>query len=66
MNTEGQDMETYQIFLVPMGNTKITEELELQPRKYSVIPNNKKEKARDDLDDGEKRTKYLESPSDKI
>ena len=29
-------METYRIFVVPMGNTKNTEELELQPRKDSV------------------------------
>ena len=32
-------METYQIFVVPMGNTKITEELELQGRNHSVTPN---------------------------
>ena len=32
-------METYKIFLVPMGNNKITEELELQECNYSVTPN---------------------------
>ena len=42
MNTEVQEMEKNQIFVVPMGNTKITEELELQARNYSVTPNNKK------------------------
>ena len=41
MNTESQSMETYQIFVVQMGNTKITEELELQAHKDSVKPNNK-------------------------
>ena len=45
--------ETYQIFLVPVGNTKLTEELELQGRKDSVTSNNKKEKPRYDLDDEE-------------
>ena len=35
-------METYQIFVVPMGDTKITEELELQARNDSVTPNNNK------------------------
>ena len=30
MNIEGQEMETYQIFVVPMGNTKITEEIDFQ------------------------------------
>ena len=28
MNIEGQEMETYQIFVVPMVNEKNTEELE--------------------------------------
>ena len=32
-------MVTYQIFLVPMGDTKITEELELQAHNNSVTPN---------------------------
>ena len=31
MNIEGQDMETYQLILVPMSNTKITEELYFNP-----------------------------------
>ena len=31
MNTEGQDMETYQIFLALMGNAKFTEELKFHP-----------------------------------
>ena len=42
MDTEGQEIETYQIFLVPMGNTVITEVLELQARNDSVTPNNNK------------------------
>ena len=28
MNIEGQEMETYQFFVVPIGNAKITEETE--------------------------------------
>ena len=28
MNIEGQDMETDQLFVVPIGNAKITEEIE--------------------------------------
>ena len=32
MNIEGQDMETYQIYLIPMGKVKITEELKFHPR----------------------------------
>ena len=39
MNTEGQEMETYQIFLFPMGNTKVTEELEIQARNDLVTAN---------------------------
>ena len=39
-------METYQIFLVPMVNTKITEKMEFQPR-TPVLKN----QAREDLDD---------------
>ena len=39
MNNEGQDMETYQIFVFPMGNNKITEELELQACNDSVTQN---------------------------
>ena len=65
MNTKGQDMEIYQISLVPMGNNKITEELELQGPKDSVTPNNKIEKARDYLDDKES-PKYSVSTIDKI
>ena len=44
MNTEGQEMETYQIFVVPMGNTKITEELDFKACNYSVKPNIKEKK----------------------
>ena len=51
INTEGQEMESYQIFVVPVVNTKIAEELDLQVPKDSVTLNNKKEKLRDDLDD---------------
>ena len=32
MNIEGQEMETYQFFLVPIGNAKITEEIDFHPR----------------------------------
>ena len=32
MNIEGQEMETYQFFVVPIGNAKITEETEFYPR----------------------------------
>ena len=39
MYNEGQEMETYQIFVLPMGNTKITEEPELQACNDSVTPN---------------------------
>ena len=42
MNTEGQDMETYQIFLVPKCNNKITEELDLKACNDSVTPNIRK------------------------
>ena len=45
-------METYQIFVFPVGNTKITEELELQSNDDSVTPNIKK-KSRNCLDDEE-------------
>ena len=45
-------METYQIFLVPMGNTNITEELGLKACNDSVTPNINK-KSRDDFDDEE-------------
>ena len=39
INTEVQQMETYQIFVFPIGNTKITEELQLQSNDDSVTPN---------------------------
>ena len=35
-------METYQIFVVLIGNTKMIEELEIQALNDSVTPNNKK------------------------
>ena len=60
MNIEVQVMEIYQIFLVPMGNAKITEELEFQPR-AAVL----KYLARQDLDDKE-ALKDSEAPSDTI
>ena len=56
-------METYKMFLVPMGNNKITEELELQECNYSVTPNIKGGGSRGYLDD-EEPTKDLESPRD--
>ena len=46
MNIEGQYMETCQIFLFPMGNAKITEELEFHPISPVL-----KFQAREDLDD---------------
>ena len=36
MNTESQDMETYQIFLFPISNNKTTEEPDIQARNYPV------------------------------
>ena len=48
MNIEGQKMETYKIFVVPMGNEKNTQEVEFQPR-ATVI----KYQARKDLDNKE-------------
>ena len=41
-------MEKYQIFVVPMGNTKITEEPEFQAPTGSAAPSNKIEKSRGD------------------
>ena len=35
-------METYKIFMVPMVNNKITEELEFQAHNDSVTPNDMK------------------------
>ena len=46
-------METYQIFVVPEGNTRTMEEPELQARNDPVTPNIKGVKARDDFDDEE-------------
>ena len=44
MNIEGQDLETYQFFVVRIGNLKITEEIEFHPRapvlKYHQEPSN--------------------------
>ena len=48
MSIEDQEMETYQIFLVPMGNTKTTEYIEFHPR-APVLKNQEME----DLDDKE-------------
>ena len=53
MNIKGQEMETYQIFFVPMGNTNITEKPEISYPKNSETPINNIEKSRDDLDDKE-------------
>ena len=64
MNTEGQEMETYKIFVVLMGNTKITKYSDIKGTKYSVTPNNNKEKEMDDLDDKE-APNYSILPSDK-
>ena len=32
MNIKGQDMKTYQFFVVAIGNEKIIEEIEFRPR----------------------------------
>ena len=40
MNNEGQEMETYQIFVFLMGNTKASEVIYLQARDNSVTPCN--------------------------
>ena len=58
-------METYTTFVVPMGNTKFTKELELQARNDSVTLNNKKEKSRDYLNN-EETIKDSESTSENI
>ena len=42
IDTEGQEMETYQIFVVPMRHTNITEELGIQALNDSVTSNDKK------------------------
>ena len=65
MNTEGEEMETYHIFVVLMGNTIITKEPDLQEPQDSETPNIKIEKERDDLDYKE-APKDSVSPSDKI
>ena len=65
MNTEGQQMEKYKSFVVPMVNNKITGELESQAPKDPATKNNKIEKSRYDLDDKEAPKESL-SPSDKI
>ena len=38
MSNEGQEMETYQTFVFPMGNNKITQELWFQSPKGSLSP----------------------------
>ena len=48
MNIEGQEMETYQFFVVPTGNAKITEEPEFHPIALLL-----KYQARENLDDKE-------------
>ena len=53
-------MKTYQIFVVPMGDAKITEELEFYPR-ATVL----RYKARNDLYD-KGAPKYSVAQSDKI
>ena len=60
MNIKVQEMETYQIFVVPMGNTKITEEIEFHPR-ATVL----KHQAREYFYDKE-APKYSVAPSDNI
>ena len=52
MNIEGQEMETYQLFLVSMGNEKITEGTEFHQRAPVL-----KYQAREDL-------YYKEAPKD--
>ena len=42
MNNENQEMKKYKIFLVPMGNNKITWELELKACNDSVTTHIKK------------------------
>ena len=64
INTEVQETNSFQIFVVSMGNTKITEELDLQGYKNTMKQNIRK-KGRNYLDN-EEATKNSESPSDKI
>ena len=44
-------METYKFFVVPIGNTKIKKQPDIQVPNYSVTPNNNMEQLRDDLYD---------------
>ena len=46
MNIEGQDMETYKIFVVPIDNANITEEIEFHTRAPVL-----QYQSREDLDD---------------
>ena len=46
MNIEGQEMKTYQIFVVPICNTKIIQEIQIHPREPFL-----KYQVRDNLDD---------------
>ena len=50
MNIEGQDIETYKTFVVPLDDAK----LNLPMRNDPVTSNKKKNTARSDLDDEEK------------
>ena len=59
-NIEGQYIEAYKTFLVPLDNTK----LDLSVRNDSVTPNKNKKLVRDDLDNKES-PKDSESSSDK-
>ena len=60
MNSEVQDIETYKIFVVPVGNGKNTEEIEFHPRAPVI-----KYESREDLDDKEV-PKDSVAPSDNI
>ena len=40
MNIEGQDIETYQTFVVSLDNEKFTKKLELPVSNDSITPNN--------------------------
>ena len=46
MNIEGQEMETYQLFVVLIGSAKILEEIEFHPREPVI-----QYQAREDLND---------------
>ena len=60
MNIEGQEMEIYQIFVFPMGDNKITEEIQFHPRKPML-----KHQAKEGLD-YESPPKNSVSPSHNI